>query len=119
MREIQSQRVQRKRRRRRLRHYLALGVLLIALCLTGIIYSTIVVEATQSQKQKSPLYKYFTEIRVDRDDTLWGIACDHMGDGYESIADLADEIRRINSISFDRIDYGQRLIIPYYSEEQK
>ena len=30
-----------------------------------------------------------------------------------------DEIREINSISFDRIYYGQRLVIPYYSYERK
>lgn len=119
MKEIQSQRVLRNRRRRRLRHYLALGILLIALCMTGIIYSAIVVEATQGQEEESPLYKYFTEIRVDRDDTLWSISRKYMGQGYDSIDDLADEIRQINSISFDRIDYGQRLIIPYYSEEWK
>ena len=119
MREIKSQKLH-ARRVRVIRRYIILSVLLLFLCLSVVIYNTIIVEATGKQQTTcDDMYKYFTEIRVRRDDTLWGIAQKYMGLGYDSLEDYMDEIREINSISFDRIYYGQRLVIPYYSYESK
>ena len=73
-------------------------------------------EATQKKAQEP--YKYYTEIRVQRGDTLWDIANKYMDSRvYRSLDDYMDEIREINSINYNRIYNGQQLIIPYYSEQ--
>ena len=79
-------------------------------------YSKLTVEATQKKAQEP--YKYYTEIRVQRGDTLWDIANKYMDSSvYRSLDDYMDEIREINSINYNRIYNGQQLIIPYYSEQ--
>lgn len=118
MREVHSRRVQ-MRKRRRIRNYLAFSLLLLFLCLSGMVYNTMTVEATQGDSPADGLYKYYTEVRVCRDDTLWSIANEYIGEGYDSLDDFIEEIRDLNSITFNKIQYGQRLVIPYYSSELK
>lgn len=118
MREVHSRRVQR-RKRRRIRNYLAFSLLLLFICLSGMVYNTMIVEATQGDSSMDGLYKYYTEIRVCRDDTLWSIASEHIGIGYDSLEEYMQEIRDLNSISFNKLEYGQRLVIPYYSSDLK
>ena len=106
----------RRTRAKRVKRYTYLSILLSALCLGGITYSKLTVEATQKKAQEP--YKYYTEIRVQRGDTLWDIANKYMDSRvYRSLDDYMDEIREINSISYNRIYNGQQLIIPYYSEQ--
>ena len=80
-----NERKNQKHRKTRIRRYTCLSILLFVLCLTGITYSKMTVEATQ-KKAQGP-YKYYM-----------------------------NEIREINSISYNRIYNGQQLIVPYYSD---
>lgn len=67
----------RRTRAKRVKRYTYLSILLSALCLGGITYSKLTVEATQKKAQEP--YKYYTEIRVQRGDTLWDIANKYIG----------------------------------------
>lgn len=87
------------------------------LFLSGVLYGSIKVIAQAGNKQE--LYKYYTDIRVDRGDTLWGIANEYMTEEYASIDSYIKELRSINSIYDDDIYYGQKLVVPYYSNEYK
>ena len=60
----------RRTRAKRVKRYTYLSILLSALCLGGITYSKLTVEATQKKAQEP--YKYYTEIRVQRGDTFMG-----------------------------------------------
>ena len=65
-------------------------------------------------------YKYYTDIYIDYGDTLWDIANQYMTEEYTSIQSYIKEVCEINSMTYDdAIYYGQRLIIPYYSDEFK
>lgn len=68
--------------------------------------------------EKPVPYKYYTDIRVGRGDTLWGIAQQYMTDEYKNPAAFIREIKEINNIGSE-IQYGQYLTIPYYSDELK
>lgn len=64
-----------------------------------------------------PSYKYYTSIQVQKGDTLWNIASEHISGEYASMNDYIEEICKINHISDSDIHSGQYLTIPYYSNE--
>lgn len=63
-------------------------------------------------------YKYYKSIMVSNNDTLWSIAAQYMDDEhYESINDYINEVKNMNAMTDDVIQYGEHLIIPYYDSE--
>ena len=59
--------------------------------------------------------KYFTNITVEKDDTLWNIAEKYNDeDHYSSIYDYMNELRRMNNLTSDELYAGQSLVITYY-----
>ncbi len=68
--------------------------------------------------QKPQTYKYYTDVRVQRGDTLWSIAEEYMTEEYKSIDEYVHEVQRINHVG-NMVEYGKLLVVPYYSEELK
>lgn len=68
--------------------------------------------------EKANVYKYYTEITVGRDDTLWDIAERYCTEEYDSMNSYIKEVQEINQLGIE-VQYGQRIMIPYYSEEVK
>lgn len=65
-------------------------------------------------------YKYFTSITIEPGDTLWNIASNYCNSNDNgSINAYIDEVCNINRIDKDTIKVGQKIIIPYYSDELK
>lgn len=62
-------------------------------------------------------YKYYTSVQVQKGDTLWNIASEHISEEYASMNDYIEEICEINHISDSDIHSGQYLTIPYYTSE--
>ena len=60
----------------------------------------------------------YTEVRVDRGDTLWSIADRYMTEEYTSRKSYVREVQKLNNIGCD-VRYGQRILVPYYSEDVK
>ena len=59
--------------------------------------------------------KYFTNITVEKGDTLWNIAEKYNDeDHYSSIYDYMNELRRMNNLTSDELYAGQSLVITYY-----
>lgn len=60
-------------------------------------------------------YKYYKSIVISNNDTLWTIAEEYMdAEHYASINDYINEVKAMNSLTDDAIQYGEHLIIPYY-----
>ena len=55
----------------------------------------------------------YETIEIEKDDTLWGIASEHMSAGQD-IRSYISEIRSLNQLPSDTIYEGQHLIIPVY-----
>lgn len=68
--------------------------------------------------EKPSAYKYYTDVRVQNNDTLWTIAERYMTEEYDSIEDYVHELREINNLGCV-VEYGQQIMVPYYSEEEK
>lgn len=113
---IQKQRRQRRKEIQRIALLALAAVLLLLILLWG---GTAILKVHAVEKQMPERYKYYTEVYVHKDDTLWDIANTYMSEEYESVDDYIQEVREINSIYFSDIYYGQRLMVPYYSDEYK
>lgn len=62
-------------------------------------------------------YKYYKSITIDNNDTLWSIAEEYMDkEHYDSVNDYINEVKNMNSLTSDEIQYGEHLIIPYYDD---
>ena len=68
--------------------------------------------------EKPEVYKYYTEVRVGRGDTLWSIADRFMTEEYTSKRAYLREIQKINNLGCD-LQYGQTILVPYYSDDVK
>lgn len=62
-------------------------------------------------------YKYYKSITIDKNDTLWSIAEEYMDDEhYDSVTDYINEVKNMNSLMDDEIQYGEHIVIPYYDD---
>lgn len=109
----------RKKRNRQLkRQFIAV---LFGMMLTVVISGTFFGMKSKAQtadEAQSLQYKYYTSITVAAGDTLLQYASEYADDHYDSVDDYVKEVMDINHLkSSESIKYGQKLIIPYYSEE--
>lgn len=84
---------------------------LIVLC---VIFIGVITEKTVASASTTKDEKYVMSIRIEKGDTLWGIAKENITSHYESIDEYIEEIMVCNSLTSDTIHEGQFLIIPYY-----
>lgn len=62
-------------------------------------------------------YKYYKSITIDNNDTLWSIAAQYMDhEHYDSVNDYINEVKNMNALTNDEIQYGEHLIVPYYDD---
>lgn len=99
-----------------------IGVLCVSLCLILVyvfVGSSIFFVSKSKAADDINSYKYYTSVRVEYGDTLWGIASNYRTEEYHSLQDYIDEIKALNGLQSDMIRSGQFLIIPYYSSDSK
>lgn len=103
-------RIRQVRRNRRIAA--VIGIVFIALILS-VLFNHLNVMA-----EKPQTYKYYTDVRVQRGDTLWSIAEEYMTEEYKNVGEYIREVQQINHVG-NVVEYGKLLVIPYYSEELK
>lgn len=100
-------------------------VFLLCAALALVIFTSILFASTiKSQAQSDeyvPSFKYYKTITVHSDDNMWSIANDnYSSDHYDGVQSYIAEICSINNITDpDRLNAGESIVIPYYSEEFK
>ena len=60
---------------------------------------------------------HYKEIEIQPGDSLWSIAKENLGPGYDDIYEYIDDIAECNNLHSDRINAGGYLIVPYYEYE--
>jgi nucleoid-associated protein YgaU len=70
-----------------------------------------------SAENEKTMYRYYTSITVQSDDTLWDIANRYAYN--EKSQSYVSNIKKINNMSDSTIYSGQDIIIYYYSDELK
>lgn len=105
------------RRQREMRKNLLIFVMTLCLIVTG----SFTLSAFRSNAKDDSVetsYKYYKSIVVADNDTLWSIAEKYMDrDHYDSIMEYIEEVKDMNSLQDETINYGEYLVIPYYSNE--
>ena len=81
-----------------------------------VICSVSAVNATEDNVHR---YKYYTTVYVDRDATLWDISKKYVSAEYPDIRAYMDEVKSINHLMDDELQYGTTICVPYYSDEYK
>ncbi|MDO4261347.1 MAG: LysM peptidoglycan-binding domain-containing protein [Eubacteriales bacterium] len=105
-----------RRQKERRRFLFLFAVTLVLMFTVGVGFGTLLTRAEEPVQSGS--YKYYSSIELESGDTLWDLAGEYMDeDHYISRADYINEVMTINHMSDDRLVSGQKLIVPYYSEE--
>lgn len=122
---MSSKRVQKRtsKKARIRRTKLILRSTLLTACMIAVLAicsSAILSKATTSDDPEKVYYKYYTQIEIQKGDSLWSLAGEYMEHGpYESRKDYMEEVAEINQLSSTTIYEGQALIVPYYEDVYK
>ena len=105
-----------KRQQQVKRNIMTLIISALAIISLSILLISFSTEANDMEHQ--PSYKYFKSVEVAKGDTLWSIAKDNIDyEYYKNTYDYVNEVKRMNSLTSDRIVAGSYIIVPYYSSE--
>lgn len=77
------------------------------------------VSIVDASAEDSDRYKYYTSVYVDRDVSLWTVSQKYMTEEYADIQAYMDEVKAINHMTDDELEYGTTICVPYYSDEFK
>lgn len=114
-----ERRIQRNRARRQRELHRNIFRMIATICLIVIGVLSVNNLPSRAQDEEAAIaYKYYTSITVPNHATLWSIAEEYMDrEHYETAEDYICEVKTINSLTDDRISYGEHLVIPYYASE--
>lgn len=74
--------------------------------------------ARAEEPETESVQKYYTNICIQKGDTLWDIALEYMDhEHYKNRGEYIREVMRINHMTTDRLTAGEKLIVPYYAEQ--
>lgn len=105
-------------RKKRANRVKLLGIGFLALLIT-LVFSVRAAATANAGTADSSRTKYYASIRIEKDASLWEIACDHMTEEYNSQQEYIEEVMQMNHLESDIIYEGAYLCIPYYASEQK
>lgn len=71
-----------------------------------------------SEEESSTVYeRYYTDIEVEKGDTLWSIAKTYNKNSGMGIREYIREVKQMNQMISDDINAGDSLTIVYFSEK--
>lgn len=117
-RELRSYRRSLRRQRERRRRWKSLTFLLLAVFCMAMVFAASYNTISSSAGNG---FKYYTQITVNAEDTLWKIADDYMEESvYRDKNHYIEEVRRINHLDEEDVIWaGQKLVVPYYSKDYR
>ncbi len=103
------------RRQREIRNRIVYSVLTVVIVLTAVLsFHSITSQAQEESAEVT--YKYFTGYEVEKGDSLWNIALEHIDyTYYDDVQDYIEEVMDINNMQDDTVKAGQCIVIPYFS----
>ena len=102
-------------RKTRHRHFSIASLFLICLAIVAVLRFT----SVNANADVPERYKYYTNVYVDRDTTLWGVSQEYISDEYANVRAYMEEVKSINHLPDDQLIYGTTICVPYYSDEYR
>lgn len=118
---LDSMNRQMKNRKQRLIMKRRLTVIAATLCIIigcGIVFGSFFAKAQDETTKEETSYKYYKSIVIETGDTLWNIAQEYKSADC-STEEYIKEVMELNSLSTNKIQEGQHLMIAYYDNEFK
>lgn len=94
-------------------------VVIVCCCILFIAGLLLKVSTVGAGDEQSNRYKYYTTVYVDQDVTLWDIAEEYITVEYTDIHAYMTEVKQINHLADEQLQYGTTICVPYYSDEFK
>lgn len=117
LRKARREQMMRERKSRRRRAFL-FCITLIVMFGIGVGFGTLLAKAEETEEETT--YKYYTNIEIEKGDTLWKIADEYMDPAhYAGRSEYISEVMKINRMATDRLTAGKKIIVPYYSPEAR
>ena len=117
-RSINRRAAQRRRQVMRMKRLIRNSIFtLCAVILLAVSINAISAQATTKEEALTHTYKYYKSIEIAKGDSLWTIAEAYTDGSAAAVRDCVKEMRSINSLKNDTIKAGDRIIVPYYSNE--
>ena len=90
------------------------GFAMVAVIITSLLLTT---GTTTEGKEAKTYGKYYSDMVVSADDTLWDLSKKYAGDN-ESQKEYTDNIIKLNNMKNDTIYEGMNIIYYYYAESE-
>lgn len=94
-----------------------LMMLVIFVMVLSCFFGKTLVMASFSEEPSIEYNRYYTDIEVEKGDTLWSIAKTYNRNSNMEIRDYIKEVKMINSMGSDRIEAGESITIVYFAEK--
>lgn len=107
---------QRRKRIHALQKQMMILTITIVIVLSGVIGLSVFNAKAKSSQSDITLYKYYKNVQIQADDTLWDLAKENYCEEKQSIKEYIQEVKNINHLSDDSIVAGNYIVLPYYSE---
>ena len=93
-------------------------VIAIITALSIALLSISIISTHVSAKKVSDRVKVVKSVKIEKGDTLWGIAKEYITEEYDSIQTYINEIKRSNGLLSDMIHEDSYIIVPYYTAKR-
>ena len=106
---------QKRRRLHALQKRITTLIITTSIVLTGVIGFNVFNAKAKSYQNDETLYKYYKNVEIQCNDTLWDLAKANYCKDKQSMEEYMNEVKRINHLEDDAIVAGNYLVLPYYS----
>lgn len=92
-----------------------LTAVVLSVMLIAFLSASVIVRAQNGNKSLDERI-YYTNITVEKGDTLWNIAEEYMDYGhYDNIYEYMEHLTKLNHMTSDNLYAGEHLIVTYYA----
>lgn len=91
-------------------------MLVISVMVLSCFFGKTLVMARSAEENPVKYNRYYTDIEIEKGDTLWSIAKTYNKNSNMEIREYIREVKEINSMISDDIEAGENLTIVYFAE---